>query len=633
MIVCRTLGPVEVLVNDQPAPTELLWRKNLALLIYLARSPKLTRTREHLIGLLWADKPEGASRHSLREAVRVLRHCAGEEAVDAAGDQVRLGRGAVTLDVDRLAELAGREEWPAAAALVAGEFLEGFSVPDSSGFEDWLATERLAWRRQSVEVLARCAEQRLQAGDSLAAARLAIQALNLDPLSEVAAHSAMRALALAGDRAGALARYQALAARLGETSGAEPSSDLRLLAARVRGERTWRVPEYLKKAGVAGAESRRPPLVGRESELKRLLDLWRGVRSDKRLAVCVLASDAGMGKTRLLEEVTGRARLDGGTVSAVAAVPADRVQSWSGVLALARGGLLEAPGLAGAQPAALGSFAAQLPEWGERFARQARGVEPFSLGRALSEVVRALAEEQPVVLTVDDAHWLDGPTLESVTALVRDLKAAPVYLVFATAPHHERPGLDALWSHLGRDVPGDTVRLEPMRRDAVEQLARWAIPSYGEAELDRVTRRVLADSAGLPLLAVELLHAVAIGLDLGTVSSAWPQPFRTLEQTLPSALPDAVVAAIRVGFRGLSEPAQRALAVAAVLGDRVSAGAIARAAALTGDALHAALDELEWQRWLLAEPRGYSFVARIVREVVERDMVTPGQRQRILEGG
>jgi hypothetical protein len=44
-----------------------------------------------------------------------------------------------------------------------------------------------------------------------------------------------------------------------------------------------------------------------------------------------------------------------------------------------------------------------------------------------------------------------------------------------------------------------------------------------------------------------------------------------------------------------------------------------------------ALDELEWHRWLVAEPRGYSFVARIVRRVVERDMVTAGQRHRVLE--
>jgi len=64
----------------------------------------------------------------------------------------------------------------------------------------------------------------------------------------------------------------------------------------------------------------------------------------------------------------------------------------------------------------------------------------------------------------------------------------------------------------------------------------------------------------MPLLAVELLRAVALGLDLGTIHEAWPEPLRTLDQTLPGELPDAVVAAIRIGFRRLSPSAQRILA-------------------------------------------------------------------------
>ena len=54
MIVCRTLGPIEVTVDGAPAPPEMLWRKHLALLVYLARSPRQTRSREHLIGLFGA---------------------------------------------------------------------------------------------------------------------------------------------------------------------------------------------------------------------------------------------------------------------------------------------------------------------------------------------------------------------------------------------------------------------------------------------------------------------------------------------------------------------------------------------------------------------------------------------------
>ena len=76
MITCRTLGPLAVTVDGAEAPPELLWRKNLGLLVYLARSPRRTRSREHLIGLLWADKQDASARHSLREAVHVLRRSA-----------------------------------------------------------------------------------------------------------------------------------------------------------------------------------------------------------------------------------------------------------------------------------------------------------------------------------------------------------------------------------------------------------------------------------------------------------------------------------------------------------------------------------------------------------------------------
>jgi hypothetical protein len=167
-------------------------------------------------------------------------------------------------------------------------------------------------------------------------------------------------------------------------------------------------------------------------------------------------------------------------------------------------------------------------------------------------------------------------------------------------------------------------------RAAIRHLAERMLPGYDPVAIDRVVRRVATDSAGLPLLAVELLRAVALGLDLGTISGEWPEPFRTLDQSLPGHLPDAVVAAIRVGVRRLSPQAQRVLAATAVLGDLVSPALLERALALSADDAARTLEELEWHRWLVSEPRGYSFVARIVRQVVERDIVTPGQRRRVL---
>src|SRR3954452_1866682 len=176
MISCQTLGPVGLSVDGAPAPSELLWRKHLGLLVYLARSPR-GRTREHLVGLLWPDKPETAARHSLNEAVRVLRRYLGDASVDTTAGQVRLAPEAVRFDLDRLEELAGGGGWAAAARLIAGEFLEGFSISDASGFEDWLAGERSLIRRRSLEILLHHAVDLLQTGKAAEGSAVAMRAL------------------------------------------------------------------------------------------------------------------------------------------------------------------------------------------------------------------------------------------------------------------------------------------------------------------------------------------------------------------------------------------------------------------------------------------------------------------------
>ncbi len=68
-----------------------------------------------------------------------------------------------------------------------------------------------------------------------------------------------------------------------------------------------------------------------------------------------------------------------------------------------------------------------------------------------------------------------------------------------------------------------------------------------------------------------------------------------------------------------------------MVGDGASEALLGRATGLAAAALPAALDELEWQRWLEADSRGYSFVARLSKQIVARDMLTGGQRARIRE--
>ena len=626
MIEILTLGPRVITLDGAEAPAELQHRKNFALLVYLARSPGRMRSREHLVGLFWPDKPEDRARHSLREAIRILRNVLGEDGLEVESDRIRLADDAVHLDIDALQQLVDSNDSRGAAELVRGEFLEGFTVPAASVFEDWLGSERLHWRGRSVAVLMHYAEESLAQGNSATAIVNAQRAHTLDPGSPAATRVMLRGLALQGDRAQALDYYQLFQERL-QHLGAEPDTETAELAERVRGQKVWKLPASVTSGADTGAESRRTPLVGRSAQLGQLLALWEKTRNGT-ASICCIAGDSGVGKTRLAEELLTRASLDGATTVTFRAVESDQSAPNSGVLGLARGGVLTGPGLAGASPTAVCSFAQLIPEWADRF--QCTGVESQPIGLALTDVLRAISLERPVFLFLDDAEWCDGESLLMLSATMRDLAQAPILLCITATATPLNPELDRLRAQIGRQLAGTAVMLEQLQTDEMRRLVEWAVPSNDDDQIDRLTRRVTADSAGFPLLAVELLHAIALGLDLDKTKGVWPEPLRTLSQTLPSALPDAIAAAIRVGFWRLSKPAQHLLATAAILGGPASPELLGHCTDLGGSTLDEALDELEWRRWLSTDARGYSFVATIIQQIVSRDMVTEGQRQRVL---
>ena len=622
MIECATLGVVRVSVGGGPAPPELLWRKHVALLVYLARSPHRTRTRDHVVELLWGDRPESAGRHSLNEALRIFRKVAGEQALDASGGRLRLAEGAVALDVDQLERLRRSADWAAASALVGGPFLDGFSLPDASSFEDWLGTERRWWAQRSIEALLHWHEQLVGQARPDLAIEAAERATRLDPDSEPVARALMIARSLAGDPVGAMAHYDAFATGTLERLGAGLSAETDALAERIR--RGWRTNGKASRP----ATIRRAPLIGRDHELRALLECWETTVAGK-ASVLLIEGDTGTGKSRMLEELRQRAVLGGATTALTRAVEADLAHPHSGLIGLAEGGLIRGPGLGAAANSAIAGFARQLPSWADQYPAARAGAAPEPLDTAFSEIISALLGETPVLLGVDDAHWLDRATLLALGAMLRTHAARPVLVVLAFSRDPASEEIDRLRSRVGRDLAGRIVQLTPLPAPALRELAAWALPGYDNDALDRVTRRIAADSGGFPLLAVEMLNAVSLGLELSD-TPPWPRPLATLSDTLPADLPDNAVAAVRVGFRRLSKDAQQALASAAVLGARIIEADLGPILGWEHGRLELALDELEWTRWLASDARGYTFLAGLVREIVARDFLTAGQRRRIL---
>lgn len=578
MIRLELLGPPELSVDGNPPPRELTWRKNLGLLVYLARSPRGRRSRDHLAEVFWPDRDEKDARHSLNEALRVVRKHLPDGALETEMDQVTLDRSAISLDADDFTGALEAEDSGRAARLIRGAFMEGFGIPDSNAFEDWLSAERRSWRGHFVGVLVSVARSALAEGDLVAARRVADRARAIDPHADTPVRVLMECDALDGNPSSAIARFRAFADRLADELGLEPSPPLSALADRIR-EQPELVGEELRRE--EPALSRRLPLTGRGEQLKEALESIRRCKREEEPLLLLVTGPAGSGKTRLGEEIAMRARLEGFDLAQIRCDTGDR--------------------------------------------------DDPSPVAALADTAAARA---PLLLWVDDADHLGTDALAALAPTGRNFGESAVAVLLSATSEPPSPALDAMAERIGRDYAGRVLRVTPLEEADLAGLARRVLPEWDDTQIERLSRRLYRDTGGLPLLAVDMLHALRLGLELDSETedpAPWPEPARTMDQTFPADIPAPLVAAIRVGFRRLGTDAQEVLKVGSLLDGRFTAEQMARGLDMDADRLHAALDELEWRRWLVAEPRGYGFVARLHRNVIERDMMTGGQRRRLRE--
>ena len=298
-----------------------------ALLAYLAVESDRAHSREKLAGLLWPERPEPAARSNLTHALAVLRHAIGDRdarvpSLLVARQSIQFNRDSDTLvdvrqflDLSGLADLTGLEQ---AVALYRGRFLEGFSLPGSSWFEEWLLLEQEHLQRRAMDALNRLTAAYESQGDLQRAQTFVWRQLELDPWWENAHRQAMWLLVCSGQRDAALAQYQTCCRLLAEELGVEPSPETVRLYEQIRdgqlparpalAPETPQAPQPLPGflTGQAPRVVARPVFVAREKELARLDALLRAALAGRGQAVFVIGGP-GRGKTVLLQEFARRA--------------------------------------------------------------------------------------------------------------------------------------------------------------------------------------------------------------------------------------------------------------------------------------------------------------------------------------
>ncbi len=377
-----------------------------------------------------------------------------------------------------------------------------------------------------------------------------------------------------------------------------------------------------------------PLFVGRIDEMRVLDAAFETARAGAPQAV-LLTGEAGIGKSRLVDEFVARARRAGARVAKGACVPVDGGATPYGPFValfddLARqldgpdAGELLGPlafGLSGSVASRRGVASNRDP--GEVAGAPHPLLDEVTKTRLLElelASLRAVAARSPLVLVFEDVQWADSATADLLGFLIRNLSDAAVLFVFTCRSDEigRDHGLYGWMREMRRSPNVVTVPLEGLGRPEVAQLVDGIL---GHSPQWTLVEAVWGRSQGNPFFAEELVAARE-------------------RHDLPPELQAVILGRVAE----LSDPAQRVLRLAAVLGTSVNHDLLEAMAEGTGGAsgdpdhldhsrpspLEQALEELVDGQVLVVEPSrtGYRFRHALTREAVE-GAILPGERRRL----
>ncbi|MER6349969.1 ATP-binding protein [Streptomyces sp. NPDC001595] len=353
------------------------------------------------------------------------------------------------------------------------------------------------------------------------------------------------------------------------------------------------------------------PLTGRDDELARLAGALGRARAGDPRAVLV-AGDAGVGKTRLLDEAAARAAAAGTTVLTGHCVDLGDVGlpylPFTEILGALGADERFAPVLT-AHPAVDRLTGAAADADGETGGR-------LRLFESVAALLAELTESAPLLLVLEDLHWADQSSRDLLRFLLsrgvphRPAGGAPaprlaVFASYRADDLHRRHPLRPLLAELVRLPAVERLELRPLPDADVARLVRRLCPG----RLPEATVRGIVERAeGNAFYAEELLAAA---------------------DEEPGAVPSGLADLLLIRFEQLPETAQQVLRTAAVAGRRVDHDLLRDAVGRPEGELEAALREAVGRQLLVAgEGDTCAFRHALIREAVYADLL-PGERARL----
>lgn len=299
-----------------------------------------------------------------------------------------------------------------------------------------------------------------------------------------------------------------------------------------------------------------PHLVGRDRDLELLASAVT-----HQPGVAVVEGMAGIGKTRLLAELTGRPAVAGCRWLAGGCRKVREPAPLGPVIHALRGlGTdlqLRLSPVAGALRPLLPELSSWLPLAPDRL--DDRAAERDRVFRGLTELLGALGALGPVVLVLDDLQWADDATLEFLSQLLAEMPAR-LGLVLAYRSEEVAPRVRAVTANLRHTVHHTHIELSPLDAQQVGALAAAILGT--ERVASDFAAHLCERGSGVPLAVEELLALLRARGTLTLHDGRWDR--RSFDElAVPAGIRDPVLER----FGGLSATARRLAEVAAVLGE------------------------------------------------------------------
>jgi predicted ATPase/DNA-binding SARP family transcriptional activator len=624
LVIC-SLGPLSI--EYQGSALNVDTRKASALLVYLAMEAQ-PRSRDAIATLLWPEYDQTRARAALRRTLSVLHKALGGHYLSIERERLALDGPTSpwvdALEFRRLLALrrahphAEKEVCPVcleplkqAVALYRDDFLSGFTLRDSGTFEEWQLGNRQALRDELAIALAALTRCYILVGELTEAIVVGRRWLALDPLNEQASRFLMRLYDWTGQRAAALRQYRECAQTLERELGTSPLAVTTRLYEAIRTHRAPGPPEAVAdpNAVVAlqaeqsierdtalsqpAAQAPHPtgasaPLIGRDEE-------WAAARgafeaSAHAAQLLVIEGEAGIGKTRLADDLTAYARQRGAVVGVARCYQGESTLAYTAIVALLRSVVGNAPA----------TRLHDLPDiWlseATRLAPELTAVRPnipapapldtpgaqsrFFAGLRETLIAACATGTPPGLLLVDDAQWADEASLDALTYLARRLEWQPVCLLLTWRSDSvdTRHRLWRLLTETQRQGRATRISLRRLGEDDVRTWLRHDLGAAHEQRAPELAARLYQETEGLPFFIAQYVMALTSG-DVSAEGETWVAPVG-VHDLLHSRL------------SALSETAWQALTTAATLGRSFDLDTVREVSGRSEEETTTALDEL-----------------------------------------